>query len=359
MYITAINNQQASKAKPSFGYKLPPREVNEYLNGAGNFGDVKGTNDIFTRSISNIAEDNPLDQIQHIRKQVQGNTAEFTDFCNRLRSNQEMLLGAFQDKKNYQEYANNIMNLPGKQRIILLESLSNESLLKLFSSRANYDGDPLIKYASDKINIFYYDFSDDVVKKISQIEDAKGRYTISLNGKQRKRYATHFKDDPEFLAKLINHRDADGNNTLYLDNKNPSYSYDMEDIKDYKESLSILRRSLYEEDLVKALTNRNKDGYTAFTQMVKNIKTGTHDESYHKRAAQVLKNFIVDIATNSFLSMEESVKILEENEIEPSLIKYLKSFNPDLKTQLNWDCPSYLEAAYEKYIAKDSKHRHL
>ncbi len=111
-------------------------------------------------------------------------------------------------------------------------------------------------------------------------------------------------NDPGMIESIFKHQNENGDTILH-------YLYNTDIVPDLFNALQD-----NPEALADIMLTRNNSGYTPVTK---------------DNTQQLLKTKIVELATDSDLSLEKSISLLRENKLEPQILKFLELQNDALK----------------------------
>ncbi len=190
---------------------------------------------------------------------------------------------------------------------ILASFLPNDNFRSLFEIKDNEDGWGIVHCIanddsgmSDLINLLKKEFKPEQVKSILSMKTDLGSIPMRLSDDAMLSIMEQYKNDPKFIAEQLSTQDKDDNTPLHsLDN-----SVVM------KKAFDILQNE--PEKLASILMMTDDDNNTIYESLV--------DDT----TLQLVKDKIIELATDSELPVEDSINLLEENILEPQIVEYLK-----------------------------------
>lgn len=194
----------------------------------------------------------------------------------------------------------------------VLENFGQETLDR-FHQKQDSKGNTIMHWAAangdvDSDDFEYSDFvahfnqlkssNPELLKELMLTKNINGDIPADLHDCALRYVVNQYKDEPEMVKKIYMNQDIDGCTILHV-------TQNQDIVKDAFDTLS-------NEDLADVLTIKDNEAKTALA-FQKDNKIGS-----------MLNDKVVELATNSDLSIDKSIDILQENDIEPQLVEFLE-----------------------------------
>lgn len=195
---------------------------------------------------------------------------------------------------------------------------------------------------NERLEFIYNKSGLDMYKKIFKIDDNDGNTIFHMNGFDLRQPEvasvwTNFKQrvSSDFVADVMSMKNDEGNTPLHSDS-----TLTAEVIKCFDKEDSVIIKNL--------LVSKNNEGYAVIQTsssmellsdifrkldgkedvladiLLAAIDQTSHEELYSFEECEALKAKILELATDSDLSIEKSIQLLESSGLEPQVLEYLK-----------------------------------
>lgn len=204
-----------------------------------------------------------------------------------------------------------LSKLEGDHIGVVSDALDEESLKKLFL-RTDENGDGMVHYIADGTVYDYFEeffkllnekLSQDDVKEILSMKNQSGYLPISLSDEAANVVLDYYKNDPEFILDQFSATDNNGATALHT-------TLDSGALRKY---FDILKDK--PEELADILMIRDHDDDTVYNSLL------AYDNA---SLAEIVKDKMIELATDSDLSIEKSINLLKRSGVEPQIQEYLK-----------------------------------
>ena len=204
-----------------------------------------------------------------------------------------------------------LSKLEGDHIGVVSDALDEESLKKLFLI-TDENGDGMVHYIADGTVYDYFEeffkllnekLSQDDVKEILSMKNQSGYLPISLSDEAANVVLDYYKNDPEFILDQFSATDNNGATALHT-------TLDSGALRKY---FDILKDK--PEELADILMIRDHDDDTVYNSLL------AYDNA---SLAEIVKDKMIELATDSDLSIEKSINLLKRSGVEPQIQEYLK-----------------------------------
>lgn len=204
-----------------------------------------------------------------------------------------------------------LSKLEGDHIGVVSDALDEESLKKLFL-RTDENGDGMVHYIADGTVYDYFEeffkllnekLSQDDVKEILSMKNQGGYLPISLSDEAANVVLDYYKNDPEFILDQFSATDNNGVTALHtaMDDDVLRKAFDI--LKDKPDELADI------------LMIKDNNGDTIYNSLLAYDKVSL---------AEIVKDKMIELATDSDLSIEKSINLLKRSGVEPQIQEYLK-----------------------------------
>lgn len=204
---------------------------------------------------------------------------------------------------------------PVKPELAHLETLSSyltkDDLQALFD-KTEADGYGIVHYMAEKMDVESIDgflrlldskLDEDTVKTILSMRIDNGQIPMHRSDNARSVILNYYYDSPDFIAEQLKSQDAEGNTPLHM-------TIDPDIIR---HAFEVLKNE--PAQLAEILMIEDNEGDTIYRASI---------SDYESSDTKLIRDKIIELATDSDLSVEDSIKLLKANVNEPQLVEYLK-----------------------------------
>ena len=204
---------------------------------------------------------------------------------------------------------------PVKPELAHLETLSSyltkDDLQALFD-KTEADGYGIVHYLAEKMDVESIDgflrlldskLDEDTVKTILSMRIDNGQIPMHRSDNARSVILNYYYDSPDFIAEQLKSQDAEGNTPLHM-------TIDPDIIR---HAFEVLKNE--PAQLAEILMIEDNEGDTIYRASLSDNESAD---------TKLIRDKIIELATDSDLSVEDSIKLLKANVNEPQLVEYLK-----------------------------------
>ena len=143
----------------------------------------------------------------------------------------------------------------------------------------------------------------DTVKTILSMRIDNGQIPMHRSDNARSVILNYYYDSPDFIAEQLKSQDAEGNTPLHM-------TIDPDIIR---HAFEVLKNE--PAQLAEILMIEDNEGDTIYRASLSDNESAD---------TKLIRDKIIELATDSDLSVEDSIKLLKANVNEPQLVEYLK-----------------------------------
>ena len=204
---------------------------------------------------------------------------------------------------------------PVKPELAHLETLSSyltkDDLQALFD-KTEADGYGIVHYLAEKMDVESIDgflrlldskLDEDTVKTILSMRIDNGQIPMHRSDNARSVILNYYYDSPDFIAEQLKSQDAEGNTPLHM-------TIDPDIIR---HAFEVLKNE--PAQLAEILMIEDNEGDTIYRASLSDNESAD---------TKLIRDKIIELATDSDLSVEDSIKPPKANVNEPQLVEYLK-----------------------------------
>lgn len=172
-------------------------------------------------------------------------------------------------------------------------TILHNSVYYVNSNSKTIDDSDDFKYHFDKLK----EFNPELLKEIILMKNKNGALDVMVRDGIVRYIFEEYKQEPEMLKKILMNQDNDGDTFLHN-----------ADLPMVEETFKVLNN----EDLAEALSVKNDKNETPMKSQ------DVIDDNF------IYKRKILELATDSDLSIDKSISLLEANDMEPQIVEFLK-----------------------------------
>lgn len=205
-----------------------------------------------------------------------------------------------------------LSKLEGEHIGVVSDALDNKSLKNLFL-RTDENGDGSVHYiAAGTVNngdfeeffkLLNEKLSQDDVKEILSMKNQRGYLPITISDEAANVVLDYYKNDPEFILNQFSVTDNTGATALHTATDDDVLRKAFDILKDKPEELADI------------LMIKDNDGDTVYNSLF------AYDNA---PLTEIVKDKMIELATDSDLSIEKSINLLKRSGVEPQIQEYLK-----------------------------------